>query len=80
MFALSADSARLAWGIALVKETRIKAGLDPNGIAFGAYVNAACHEDCIARDLVRGSPTTFAGFNVMHGTAAGQCPTVIERS
>lgn len=72
MFALGADSARLAWGIALVKETRIKAGLDPNGIAFGAYVNAACHEDiCIARDLVRGSLTTFARFNVMHGTAAG---------
>jgi 5,10-methylenetetrahydromethanopterin reductase len=72
MFALGADATRLRWGIALAKETRAKAGLDPDGIAFGAYVNAACHADIgIARDLVRGSLTTFARFNVMHGTAAG---------
>ncbi len=72
MFALGADAARLGWGIALAKETRAKAGLDPNGIAYGAYVNAACHDDVtIARDLVRGSLTTFARFNVMHGSAAG---------
>ena len=72
MFALGADEARLAWGIALAKETRTKAGLDPNGIAFGAYVNGACHPDiATARNLVRGSLTTFARFNVMHGTAAG---------
>ena len=72
MFALGADEERLKWGIALAKETRVKAGLDPNGIAFGAYVNAACHPDIgIARNLVRGSLTTFARFNVMHGTAAG---------
>ena len=55
-----------------VRETRAKAGLDPNGIAFGAYINAACHPDIgTARNLVRGSLTTFARFNVMHGTAAG---------
>jgi len=72
MFALGADAARLEWGIALAKETRVKAGLNPNGIAFGAYVNAACHDDiAVARALVRGSLTTFARFNVMHGTAAG---------
>jgi 5,10-methylenetetrahydromethanopterin reductase len=72
MFALGADVERLQWGIALAKETRVKAGLDPNGIAFGAYVNAACHDDIgIARGLVRGSLTTFARFNVMHGTASG---------
>jgi 5,10-methylenetetrahydromethanopterin reductase len=71
-FALGADVERLEWGIALAKETRAKAGLDPNGIAFGAYVNAACHNDIgIARGLVKGSLTTFARFNVMHGTAAG---------
>jgi 5,10-methylenetetrahydromethanopterin reductase len=72
MFALGADAARLEWGIALAKETRVKAGLDPAGIAFGAYVNAACHDDLTtARNLVRGSLTTFARFNVMHGTASG---------
>jgi len=72
MFALGADEARLSWGIALAKEARTKAGLDPEGIAFGAYVNAACHDDiAVARNLVRGGLTTFARFNVMHGTAAG---------
>jgi 5,10-methylenetetrahydromethanopterin reductase len=72
MFALGADPARLEWGMALAKQTRAKAGLDPAGIAFGAYINAACHDDiAIARNLVRGSLTTFARFNVMHGTAAG---------
>lgn len=72
MFALGADTERLAWGIDLAKQARAKAGLDPDGIAFGAYVNAACHDDIVtARDLVRGSLTTFARFNVMHGTAAG---------
>ena len=70
MFALGADVARLAWGIALAKETRLKAGLDPNGIAFGAYVNAACHDEITtARNLVRGIffipwaiPTLIAGL------------------
>ena len=72
MFALGADAARLDWGMALAKDARAKAGLDPNGIAFGAYVNAACHDDiATARNLVRGSLTTFARFNVMHGTTAG---------
>jgi 5,10-methylenetetrahydromethanopterin reductase len=72
MFALGADAERLRWGMALAKETRAKAGLDPNGIAFGAYINAACHDDIgIARGLVKGSLTTFARFNVMHGTASG---------
>jgi 5,10-methylenetetrahydromethanopterin reductase len=72
MFALGAAEDRLRWGIELAKEARRKAGLDPDGIAFGAYVNAACHERIgTARDLVRGSLTTFARFNVMHGATAG---------
>ena len=72
MFALGADEDRLRWGIALARDVRAKAGLDPNGIAYGAYVNAACHDDiAVARSLVRGSLTTFARFNVMHGTTAG---------
>ena len=72
MFALGAAEDRLRWGIDLAKEARRKAGLDPDAIAFGAYVNAACHERIgTARDLVRGSLTTFARFNVMHGATAG---------
>jgi len=72
MFTLGADVERLAWGIALAKKTRKDAGLDPDGIAFGAYVNLGCHSDvAAARGLVRGGLTTFARFSVMHGKANG---------
>lgn len=72
MFTLGADLERLAWGIELARATRRAAGLDPDGVAFGAYVNLACHPDLdVARNLVRGGLTTFARFSVMHGTASG---------
>ena len=72
MFTLGADVDRLAWGIELARKTRRDAGLDPDGIAFGAYVNMGCHTDIdAARSLVRGGLTTFARFSVMHGKANG---------
>ena len=72
MFTLGADVERLAWGIELARKTRRDAGLDPDGIAFGAYVNMGCHTDIdAARSLVRGGLTTFARFSVMHGKANG---------
>ena len=72
MFTLGADVERLQWGIELAREARRKAGLDPDAIAFGAYVNMGCHTDLdTARSLVRGGLTTFARFSVMHGTASG---------
>lgn len=76
MFTLGADTERLAWGIALAKKTRKDAGLDPDAIAFGAYVNLGCHGDiAAARGLVRGGLTTFARFSVMHGKANGPVST-----
>lgn len=72
MFALGAEVTRLRWGIDLARQARSAAGLDPDGVRFGAYVNAASHDDiATARNLVRGSLTTFARFNVMHGATAG---------
>ncbi len=72
MFTLGADLDRLAWGIEVAKQARRDAGLDPDGVAFGAYLNCACHPDIdTARDLVRGGLTTFARFNVMHGRTMG---------
>ncbi len=72
MFTLGADVERLTWGIALARQTRKAAGLDPDGVAFGAYVNLGCHNDmAAARALVRGGLTTFARFSVMHGKASG---------
>jgi len=72
MFTLGADVERLQWGIELAKKTRRDAGLDPDAIAFGAYINMGCHTDVEkARGLVRGGLTTFARFSVMHGKANG---------
>lgn len=72
MFTLGADLERLQWGIELARKTRKDAGLDPDGVAFGAYVNLGCHGDiAAARSLVRGGLTTFARFSVMHGKANG---------
>ena len=72
MFALGASPERIQWGIDLVKAARREAGLDPDGIAFGAYVSSACHTDIHeARELVRGSLTVAARFAVMHGKTSG---------
>jgi 5,10-methylenetetrahydromethanopterin reductase len=68
MFTLGADPDRLAWGIDHAKQVRRDAGLDPEGIVFGAYVNCACHSDvAVARRVVRGGLTVYARFQVMHG-------------
>ena len=76
MFTLGADVERLAWSIALARQARKDAGLDPDGIAFGAYINMGCHTDMeAARGLVRGGLTTFARFSVMHGKANGPVST-----
>ncbi|HVZ10750.1 LLM class flavin-dependent oxidoreductase [Rhodopila sp.] len=72
MFALGADEERIAWGIETAREARRKAGLDPDGMRFGAYLNVGCNPDIeVARSLVKGGLTTFARFSVMHGKASG---------
>jgi 5,10-methylenetetrahydromethanopterin reductase len=72
MFALGADVERIGWGIEVARKARAEAGLDPDGITYGAYINAACNPDIeVARSLVKGGLTTFARFSVMHGKASG---------
>jgi 5,10-methylenetetrahydromethanopterin reductase len=72
MFALGADPVRVAWGIETAKAARRAAGLDPEGIAFGAYVNCVCHRDiATARELAKGGLTTYLRFSVMHGKTVG---------
>jgi len=79
MFTLGADKDRLAWGIDLAKAARRRAGLDPDGIAFGAYINCVCHPDLnVARTLVKGGLTTFARFSVMHGKTSGPVSPAME--
>jgi 5,10-methylenetetrahydromethanopterin reductase len=72
MFTVGADVERLQWGIELARKTRKDAGLDPEAIKFGAFLNLGCHTDMeAARSLVRGGLTTYARFSVMHGKANG---------
>ena len=71
-FAVGADVERLAWAIEVARTARRDAGLDPDGIGLGAYVNVAVHPDrAVARQLVAGGLSTLARFNVMHGTPVG---------
>ena len=72
MFALGAHPDRVAWGIGLARDARREAGLDPDGIEYGAYVPLACHPDvAAARDMVRGGLTVAARFSIMHGRISG---------
>src|SRR4030095_6180879 len=53
------------------RAARKAAGLDPDSLAFGAYVNVAPHPDvAIARELVRGGVGTMAHFSGMRGSSA----------
>ena len=71
-FAVGADVERLAWAIEVARTARRDAGLDPDGLGLGAYVNVAVHPDrAVARQLVAGGLSTLARFNVMHGTPVG---------
>jgi len=73
LLAVGADPERLRWGIGCARAARVKAGLDPDTIAIGAYVNLACHPDLdTARRLVSGGLSTFARFAVMDGKISGQ--------
>ena len=72
MFTLGAEPERIAWGIELARQARREAGLDPDTIAYGAYITCACHPDIeVARRLVRGGLTVHARFGVMHGKTSG---------
>ena len=41
MFSLGAEPERLAWGIETARQARRDAGLDPDAITYGAYLNCA---------------------------------------
>ena len=67
-FGVGADPVRLRDSIALVREERDRAGLDPSEISVGAYVNVAAHPDAsVARSIVRGGTASFAHFSGMSG-------------
>ena len=70
-FAVGANPERLRWGIEKARAARSAAGLDPDSLAFGAYVNVAPHPYvATARELVRGGVGTMAHFSGMRGSSA----------
>ncbi|MBV9662626.1 MAG: LLM class flavin-dependent oxidoreductase [Actinobacteria bacterium] len=70
--AVGADPERVAWALDIARKARADAGLQPDGISFGAFVNVVCDPDVdAARQMIRGGLSTFARFSVMHGTPTG---------
>jgi 5,10-methylenetetrahydromethanopterin reductase len=71
-FSVGADTGRLAWAIETARAARRDAGLDPETLRTGAFVNVVAHPDEeAALDLAAVSVTTFARFSIMHGKTSG---------
>ena len=71
-FAGGADPERVRWAIEAARTSRADAGLDPNTLSLGAYVNVVAHPDAkVALDLATPALFSFARFSAMHGSATG---------
>jgi 5,10-methylenetetrahydromethanopterin reductase len=71
-FAVGADPARLAWAIDTARAARRDAGLDPDSLSLGAWLNVVVDDDAEqARRLGEGGLALFARFSAMHGTPVG---------
>lgn len=79
LLVIGADLRRLEWGIETAKQARVDAGLDPDSLSIGAYIQVVPHPDVdAARTMAEGSLTTLARFSVMHGKVNG--PVTPEQS
>lgn len=71
-FAVGADPERVKWGIETARAARAAAGLDPDGLVFGAYVNVVVHDDPEeAQRIGEGGISLFTRFSAMHGSVVG---------
>ncbi len=69
---VGADPARVEWALDVARRAHAAAGLDPDALSLGAYVNVAAHpEPAVAARLARPSVLSFARFSAMHGPAVG---------
>jgi 5,10-methylenetetrahydromethanopterin reductase len=75
-FAVGADAGRIRWGIDLARTARAEAGLEPDAMSFGAFVNVAPHPNAATGfELLRGTIGTVAHFSGMAGSSPeGQRP------
>jgi 5,10-methylenetetrahydromethanopterin reductase len=71
LLTLGADPDRIAGAIQLARDARQAAGLAPDQLRVGAFLNVGCDPDLAeARNLVRGSAAIFARFSAMSAAAA----------
>ncbi|MFT7599216.1 MAG: 5,10-methylenetetrahydromethanopterin reductase [Acidimicrobiales bacterium] len=77
-FAMGADPQRVGDAIALAKQTREAAGLDPNLLSLGAYVNCTADPDVeLARATIAGTVGVFAHFSGMAGSSSSPHPAML---
>ncbi len=71
--AVGADPQRMAGAIEAARAARETAGLDPDALKIGAYVNCTANPDIeVARQVILGTVGVFAHFSGMSGgTSAG---------
>ncbi len=80
-FAVGADVSRMEWGIRTAREAREQAGMDPDGLALGAYVNMVVHDDPeTARRMGEGSLSVFGRFQAMFGEMVGPASEAQKQS
>jgi 5,10-methylenetetrahydromethanopterin reductase len=71
-FGVGADHERLTWAMDTARTARAAAGLDPDMLSFGAFVNVVPHPDqAVALDLAAIGVATFSRFSIMHGKTSG---------
>jgi len=71
-FGVGADHARLQWAIDTARAARAEAGLDPDTLGLGAYVNVVAHPDeAVALSLAAVGVAMFSRFSVMDGKVSG---------
>ena len=65
-FAVGANSERIKNSIQMARTVRENAGLDPQDLSFGAYINCTANPDAAkARHIISGTVGTFAHFTGM---------------
>jgi 5,10-methylenetetrahydromethanopterin reductase len=70
--AVGADVSRLRWALDLARAARKEAGLDPDGLSYGAAMSVVPLDDADeARRLCAGAVASQARFSVMHGRPVG---------
>jgi 5,10-methylenetetrahydromethanopterin reductase len=70
-FAVGADTGRLGWAMGTARQARQRAGLDPDALSFGAYVNVIAHPDrAVALRLAAIGVTTLSRFSALHGSVS----------